>query len=144
MDIVITEVENTLTSILIWFDQNGMIANPAKLKMIFLGKMFDAKLHLNVNEKIIPDDELVKLLGVTIDNNLNFNSYINEICGKVNQKTSVFSRLRDYISEKKAKLLLNTVVMSNFQYCTLIWLFCSKAANDLLKLNDQTCNEKNS
>ena len=33
---------------------------------------------------------------------------------------------------KKAKLLLNTVVMSNFQYYSLIWLFCSKAANDLI------------
>ena len=40
MDIVISEVENTLTSILIWFDQNGMVANPVKLKMIFLGKMY--------------------------------------------------------------------------------------------------------
>ena len=27
MDIVITEIENTLTSILVWFDQNGMAAN---------------------------------------------------------------------------------------------------------------------
>ena len=24
------------------------------------------------------------------------------------------------------------VVMSNFQYCSLIWLFCRKAANDLI------------
>ena len=85
-----------------------------------------------MNGTIIPEDELVKLLGVTIDSNHNFNSYIKEICGKVNQKTSAFSRLRDYISEKKAKLLLNTVVTSNFQYCSLIWLFCSKAANDLI------------
>ena len=100
--------------------------------MMFLGKKVDTKLYLNLNGKIIPEDELVKLLGVTIDSNLNFNSCIKEICGKVNQKTSAFSRLRHYISEKKAKLLLNTVVMPNFQYCFLIWLFCSKAANDLI------------
>ena len=130
MAIVITDVENTLTSILIWFDQNGMVANPVKFQMMFLGKKVDSKLHLNV--KIIPEDELVKLLGVTIDNNLNFNSYIKEICGIVNQKTSAFSRLRDYINEKKAKLLLNTVEMSNFQYWSLTWLFCSKAANALI------------
>ena len=68
----------------------------------------------------------------SIDSNLTFNAHIKEICGKVNQKASALSRLQDYISEKKAKLLLNTVVMSNFQYCSLIWLFCSKAANDLI------------
>ena len=38
MDIVITDVENTLTSILTWFDQNEMVANPAKFQMMFLGK----------------------------------------------------------------------------------------------------------
>ena len=52
------------------------------------------------------------LLGVTVDNNLHFSSHIREICSKVNQKTYAFSRLRGCISEKKAKLLLNTVVVS--------------------------------
>ena len=68
----------------------------------------------------------MRLLDVTIDNNLNFNSHIKENCGKVYQKTSALSRLRGYISEKKAKLLLNTVVTSNLQNCSLISLFFSK------------------
>ena len=38
MDVVITEVENTLMTILTWFDQNGMVANSAKFRMMFLGK----------------------------------------------------------------------------------------------------------
>ena len=85
-----------------------------------------------MNGKIVLEDEQVRLLGVTIDNNLNFNSHIKEHYGKVHQKTSPLSRLRGYISEKKAKLLLNTVVTSNLQYCSLIWLFCSKAADNLI------------
>ena len=51
LDVVITEVENTLTTILTWLDQNGMAANPAKCRMMSLGK--STKLHLNVNGKII-------------------------------------------------------------------------------------------
>ena len=85
-----------------------------------------------MNGRIGLEDKQVKLLRVTIDNSLNFNSRTKEICGKVNQKTSALSILRGYISEKKAKLLLNTVVTSNFQYCPLIWLFCSKAADNLI------------
>ena len=38
IDVVITEVENTLMTILTWFDQNGMVANPAKFRIMFLGK----------------------------------------------------------------------------------------------------------
>ena len=33
---------------------------------------------------------------------------------------------------KKAKLLLNTVVVSNFQYCFLIWLFWNNTADNLI------------
>ena len=130
IETVITEVENTLTTIPTWFDQNGIVANPAKFRMMFRGKKVDTKFHLNVNGNIVIEDEQVRLLGVTIDNNLNFNSHINDICGKVNQKTSALSRLRFHISEKKAKLLLNTVVTSNFQYFPLLWLLCSKAADN--------------
>ena len=51
-------------------------------------KKIDTKLHLYVNGKIIPEDEKVKLLGVTIDSNLNFNAHTKKICDKVSQKTS--------------------------------------------------------
>ena len=76
-----------------------------------------------MNGKIIPEDVQVKLLGATIDNNLKFHSHIEKMRYKVNQKTSSLSRLRGYMNEKKAKFLLNTVVMSYFQYCPLIWNF---------------------
>ena len=85
-----------------------------------------------MNGKLILEDEQVKLFGVTIHNNRNLNSHTKEICGKVYQKTSALFRLRCYISEKKAKLLLNTVVTSNLQYCPLMWLLCSKAADNLI------------
>ena len=39
------------------------------------------------------------LLSVTCGSNLNFDSHIKEICGNVNQKTSTFARLQDYISK---------------------------------------------
>ena len=55
---------------------------------------------------------------------------MKEICKKVNQKLYAFGRLRPFLGEQKSKLLLNSVVMSNFSYCPLIWLFCSKAANN--------------
>ena len=74
----------------------------------------------------------VRLLGVTIDHNLNFISHIKEYCGKVYLKTSALTRVLGYISEKKAKLLLNAAVTSNLQYCSLIWLFCSKAVDNLI------------
>ena len=65
---------------------------------------------LNVKRTIVPEDEQGNLLGVTITSKR----------FAVNQKTSALSRLRCYISEKKAKLLPNYGRDVNFQYCPLI------------------------
>ena len=62
-------------TILTWLDQNGMVASLAKFRMMFHGKKVNAELHLNVDRRIIPEDEQVKLLCVAIDNNLSFNSH---------------------------------------------------------------------
>ena len=39
-------------------------------------------------------------------------------------------RLRPFLGEQKSKVILNSVIMSNFSYCPLIWLFCIKGANN--------------
>ena len=53
-----------------------------------------------MNEKIISENMQMKLLGVTIDGNLNFNSHIKEICRKIDHKTSALFRLPEHIKEK--------------------------------------------
>ena len=90
---MISELENALTFILIWFDQNGMLANPCKLSNNVSWTIANIEFYSNVSRKIIPENEQVKLLGIAIDSNLDFNSHIKEICGKVSQKTSALARL---------------------------------------------------
>ena len=51
------------------------------------------------------------------------------LCSKVNKKVSAFARLNNYISREQALTVCNAVILSNFNYCPLIWLFCNKGAN---------------
>ena len=85
---------------------------------------------LRIDDQIINQCQQVKLLGVTIDSKLNFDKHILELCGKVNKKVSAFSRVRNYLDDTQAKLLCKTTVLANFNYCPLIWMFSSKAANN--------------
>ena len=49
IDIVITEVENTSTTIFTWFDQDGMVAIPVKFRMMLLGKKYIlSSIHKNI------------------------------------------------------------------------------------------------
>ena len=116
VEAVMTRLEGDLQGLMQWFTNNGMSANPSKFQIMFLGLKGAKKLCLNINGHLIPSSEHVKLLGVNIDNSLKFETHVKEICKKVNQKVFAFGRLRPCLGEQKSKLLLNSVVMSNFSY----------------------------
>ena len=126
---VVTNLENDLRRIIHWFTNNGMVANPKKFQLMFLGLKGNRRLRLNIQENKISTTDHVKLLGIEIDKKLKFNKHIETVCFKVNQKINAFSRLNHYISREQAFTICKAVILSNFNYCPLIWLFCSKSAN---------------
>ena len=82
-----------------WFVSNKMIVNSDKFQAIVVtrhNKMKDTY-SLNINQEVNNAENCVKLLGVEIDNKLSF----------------------------KKEILLNGFVYSNFNYCPLVWHFCS-------------------
>ena len=129
IDTVIVKLEDDLQKILDWFIENGMCPNPAEFQMMFLGLKINNLLCLNIDGQKIKQSVHVKLLGVQIDNKLNFNVHVKELCKKMNQKLCAFSRIRPFLKREKAKILLTSIVMSNLSYCPLIWIFCSKSAS---------------
>jgi hypothetical protein len=81
------KVVNTLKTdsliLMNWFSINLMKANPDKFQAIAIGKKTNKhKLTFNLNGNNITCEYNVKLLGVTIDSDLNFNNHISEICRK--------------------------------------------------------------
>ena len=71
----------------------------------------------------------VKLLGIEIDSKLMFSKHVEALCYRVNKKITAFSRLNNFITTQQAKSIYNAVILSNFTYCLLIWMFCTKGAN---------------
>ena len=106
-----------------------MVANPKKFQLTFLGLKGQRKLRLNINDNKLAATDHAKLLGIEVDNKLKFNKHVKTPCSKVTKKISAFSRLNKYISREQALTICNAVILSNFNYCPLIWPFCNKGAN---------------
>ena len=70
-----------------------------------------------------------KLLGVTIDRNLHFNNHLANICKKVSQKVFALSRVSKLLPFHRKRVLFNAFIKSQFSYCLLIWMFCSRQLN---------------
>ena len=84
---------------------------------------------LNFNNLTIKSSKEVEILGIKIDNNLNFNNHIKSICRKAGQK---LSRISSNLNMKQEKLLYKSTIKSQFNYCPLVWMFCSRQSNNLI------------
>ena len=106
-----------------------MVVNASKFQAILFGLNSKEDIVLEVGGCSIDVANSVTLLGVTIDSELKFNKHVLQICQKANNKISAFSRISKYLDEKQSLLLYNSFIISQFNYCSLIWMFCGKAAN---------------
>ena len=99
-----------------------MIANPGKFKAIVLSKnnIDTVGTKFQIRENVIYSSDKVDLLGIAIDDQLNFESHISEICRKAAGQLNALKRLGTYIPLESRKILANSFILSNFNYCPLV------------------------
>ena len=85
---------------------------------------------LKVGNEDIWESQAEKLLGMTVDKKLNFNLHLKTLCKKVNQKVSALARIVRILPFQKRHLILRTFIESQFSYCPLVWMFCSRKMNN--------------
>ena len=125
---VIESLEDESDVAIDWFTVNHMIANPGKFKAVILKKdgTDTTGTTLRINNKSVDSSSDVRLLGVTIDNKLNFSKHISELCRKAASNINALKRFKKYISDNDRKLVGNAYVLSYFNYCPMVWHFCGK------------------
>ena len=69
-------------------------------------------------------------LGIQIDSDFTFDEYISSICNKVGKKINVLSRLVNYASFDKRRMVMKTFIESQFNFCPLIWMFHLRTLNN--------------
>ena len=111
-----------------WFTDNHMIANPGKFKAIIIKKdgSDTTGTELFINNNTVHSSSDVVLLGLTIDNKLNFKMHISGLCRKAAGNINALKRMKKYLSVENRKLAAHAYVLSYFNYCPIVWHFCGK------------------
>ena len=122
-------LEYDVLSANVWFDNNYKKLNQEKCHFLISGNV-NEHLWTRVGDKLIWESVEEKLLGVTLDKNLNFDSHLNTLCKKVGQKVSALARIVKYLPFYQRKIILKTFIESQFSYCSLVWMFCSRKVNN--------------
>ena len=99
-----------------------MIVNPNKFQAILLNKSKSThvKETMNIGNEKIESLSAIKLLGIEIDDKLNFNNHINTICRSAANQLNALIRLRRFLGIEERKALAHSFVLSNFNYCPLV------------------------
>ena len=69
-------------------------------------------------------------LRVTIDSNLSFSEHVKYLCATVNRKLHALSCVSKHISLQKRRVLMKSLITSQFSYCPFIWMIHRTGLNN--------------
>ena len=80
----------------------------------------------------------VELLNIQIDDRLNFNLHISKICKSAANQLNTLIRIKQFLSFHTKEILINSYIISNLNYCPLVWMFSStQSINKIQNLQKQ-------
>ena len=108
------------------------VLNAGKCQFMCLGCNNETETFLFHNI-LMENSKEQKIVGVTIK------SYISELCKKASQKIAALSRLSSYLNNSEKRLISNSIIKSQFSYCPLVWMFCSRTSKSMInKLHERS------
>ena len=119
-----------------WLKFNDMIANPKKFQGLITAKSHAQNLvgvPIKIKGKTIFSKDSVTFLGINIDNELKFNEHISSLCKKAAKQLNSLYRLNRYLTFESKKVLVNSFIYSNFNYCPLVWHITSPNSTRMIE-----------
>ena len=112
-----------------WYTENSLLINATKTEVMLVNrKIRNGNLYIEVTEngkrKKIEFQNTIKVLGVHIDQELNWNKQVNSVNQKAKLAVRNLSRVNHLISTKIGILLYNSLVASHFNYADTVWGGC--------------------
>ena len=104
--------------VIAWFQNNYMKLNTDKCHLFVAGDKFKHA-WVRVGPDKIKQDHSIKLLGVSIDNELKFDKHVLNTIKKANSKLSALLRMTKFMTFQKKRTLYKAFVKSQLKYCPL-------------------------
>ena len=134
LETVINKLESDINYLDIWFKENDLLLNETKCQFM-IAESSNSRCELqkiNVHNKEIEEVKQVKLLGITFDNNMSMTDHIRNLCKRAGAKLSALARISPFLNEQKRVILMKSFIVSQFNYCPIIWMYCQRRSNNLI------------
>ena len=133
---LINSITNDTSLLIKWFKDNYFKMNADKCHLLITNH--DEEVLVNIEGESIKGSKSVKLLGINIDNKLDFNEHVSSICKKASLKLHALTRIAHLMSSDKLRVVMKAFIESQFGFCPLIWMFHSRTLNNRInKLHER-------
>ena len=142
-EVLQAKLQNFANSSTLWIQDNRMICSAAKTKLLMVctkelrnSKIGDRELQVRVGSQTIKESNSEKLLGITMSNNMSWNTFLhgNKLSGtekevgllqKLSQRIGMIKQLNKYMSQSQLKTICSGMFTSKLLYClplfTNVW-----------------------
>ena len=120
-----TLVNNELTKIAKWFKDNKLTLHPDKSRVLIHSR--DKLITIKMNGIVIQrsgyglQEESVKLLGIHIDENLDWSIHIKSVEKKISKGNYLLWRHKKVLNTHTKKILYESFVRCHLLYCLSVW-----------------------
>ena len=127
-----TKLSEDLNSVYGWCNDNKLFLNMGKTKSMLitssqkLSKLESPDLKIKVDNTSIDSVTKHKMLGIMLDQQMNWSDQVVDLCKKVNMKLALLRRIKPYLDEKTRVLFYNAYILPHFDYCCTVWGGCSQ------------------
>ena len=141
-DELIGKIQKALCSAQDWYQQNSMLNNSGKTKILVfkqskINKDFKVILPWESEDGkpiILKPKPHIKVLGVFIDKNLSWSKHINILKRRTMNITRNLHRINYLLPKEHRLALYNALISSHFNYADIIYGGCSKKLSNSLQI----------
>ena len=136
-------LEKLLGSAEKWYTQNSLLNNPSKTEVILFSKRksketFEVEIIEQGKRKKLKLQKYVKILGVYLDDELNWTRQVSEVNKKARNATRNLQRINNLLPFKLKLMLYNSLVAAHFNYADTVWGGCNTMNKNKLQ-RTQNC-----
>ena len=133
----------SLSQISTWFKTNRLIINASKSSYIVIGTNQAvaniSNLNILLNNQPLTRCSNTKLLGVYVDEQLNFQKHIQYLNNKISSKIGILHRLRKFLPPHILNIIYLTSIQTLLDYCITLWGPVSKSNINCLQRLQNRC-----
>ncbi|XP_050297638.1 probable RNA-directed DNA polymerase from transposon BS isoform X1 [Anthonomus grandis grandis] len=127
-DRLVNRVNDDLTKYSQWLLQNNLKINLDKTKYILFKQKNKTinQVRICLNGATLENVNNIKYLGLTLDENLNWNAHIDYLKSKIILFTGAFYKCKHFLSNAAKYKIYNAYFLSNLRYLIPVWGTCCK------------------